>query len=396
VTASQGAWYAQRAVRGPRGAPRVPCSTALRHHYDPLMSQSTDQALSPTIPQGHAVGPPAGEYELIDLFAGSGAFTLGLRQAGITGRALLVDRARDCVATCRLNHADAHVLQADVSLVDWAGVSAGVVVGGPPCQGFSALGLRNDADARNDLYLGMLRCVELTSPDMVVVENVPRFLAVQQGADLITSLRRLGYSVRADVVDCASFGTPQRRRRALVAAARDGMPIPWPAARFGPGSRPLRTVADAFAMLPGEPDGANWHISAPLSSEYEERIRAIPPGGSRLDLPSDLLLDCWRRARGHGDVMGRLRWSRPATTLRTEFFRPEKGRFLHPSEDRALTLREGARLQAFPDSYAFPTDLALYTIARQIGNAIPPPLAHAIGDSMAGVRRILSRPAANV
>jgi DNA (cytosine-5)-methyltransferase 1 len=358
----------------------------LRYQYDPLMSQAMpDQTWSRTVSRGHGVVPPAGEYALIDLFAGSGAFTLGLRQAGITGRALLVDRAKDCVATCRLNHGDAHVLQADVSSVDWTGVTAGVVVGGPPCQGFSALGRRNDTDPRNELYLGLLHCVERTSPDVVVVENVPRFLAVQQGADLITSLRRLGFNVRADVVDCASFGTPQRRRRALVTAARDGVQIPWPAARFGPESRPFRTVADAFAMLPRVPDGANWHVASPLSNVYEERIRAVPPGGSRRDLPGDLLLDCWRRARGHGDVMGRLLWSHPATTLRTEFFRPEKGRFLHPSEDRAITLREGARLQAFPDSYAFPTDLALYTIARQIGNAIPPPLAHAIGDSIAGV-----------
>ena len=345
---------------------------------------------------GRAVEGPSGHYALIDLFAGSGAFTLGLRQAGLTGRALLVDRAKDCVATCLLNHDDADVLLSDVSKVDWTGVSAGIVVGGPPCQGFSTLGRRDESDPRNILYQALLECVVQTQPEMVVVENVPRFLEVQQGADLLAYLRELGYGVRSGVIDCATFGAPQRRKRAVVAAARDGVPIPWPTPRYGPELRPFRTVADAFAMLPREPDGKNWHVSAPLSHEYEERVRAVPPGGSRLDLPGDLLLDCWRGTRGHGDVMGRLRWSRPATTLRTEFFRPEKGRFLHPSEDRSISIREGARLQSFPDSYAFPPDLTLYAVARQIGNAIPVTLARAIGDSLIGIRRGLSSAVASV
>ena len=126
----------------------------------------------------------------------------------------------------------------------------------------------------------------------------------------------------------------------------------------------------------------NWRMtigSKKLSGEYAERVRAIPAGGSRVDLPDDLSLDCWRKARGHSDVMGRLRWSMPAGTLRTEFHRPEKGRFLHPSEDRSISIREGARLQGFPDSYHFPEDLAFAMIARQVGNALPVTLARALG-----------------
>ena len=327
-------------------------------------------------------GPPTrpkGHYALIDLFAGSGAFTLGLRQAGVSGRALLVDHASDCVATCEINHPDADVVRGDVGDIDWSGATADVVVGGPPCQGFSTLGRRDDSDPRNLLYQGLVQCVQRTKPDVVLVENVARFLDVQQGVDLIESLTSLGYHVRAGVLDAVAFGTPQKRKRALVAAARPGVAIPWPVETHGPGLKPLRTVADAFAMLPRMPDGKNWHVSAELSSEYVERARAIPAGGSRIDLPDDLTLECWRNARGHSDVMGRLRWSKPANTLRTEFHRPEKGRFLHPSEDRSISIREGARLQSFPDSYHFPEDLAFYTIARQVGNAIPVTLARALG-----------------
>lgn len=337
-----------------------------------------------------AAGP---HYSVIDLFAGSGAFTFGLRQAGFAGEALLVDHAKDCVETCRLNHPEDDVLLADVSAIDWSGTTADVVVGGPPCQGFSTLGRRDELDPRNALYRALVACVEQTRPAVVVVENVPRFLNVQEGAALIGSLRELGYSVRSGVVDSASFGAPQRRRRAVVSAAKEGGYAPWPRARFGPGLRPVKTVADAFALLPREPDGANWHVSASLSGEYMERVRAIPPGGSRLHLPNDLQLACWRDARGHGDVMGRLRWSQPATTVRTEFFRPEKGRFLHPSEDRSISIREGARLQSFPDSYRFPEGLAMYTVARQIGNAIPVSLARAIGASILEIRQPISHEA---
>jgi DNA (cytosine-5)-methyltransferase 1 len=278
-----------------------------------------------------------------------------------------------------MNHPDADVVRGDVGDVDWTGVTADVVVGGPPCQGFSTLGRRDDSDPRNLLYQALLQCVQRTEPDVVLVENVARFLDVKEGVDLLESLASLGYHVRSGVLDAAAFGTPQKRRRALVAAARPGVAIPWPVESHGSGLKPLRTVADAFAMLPRIPDGKNWHISNALSPEYVERVRAIPPGGSRVDLPDDLRLECWRKARGHSDVMGRLRWSKPANTLRTEFHRPEKGRFLHPSEDRSISIREGARLQGFPDSYQFPEDVAFVAIARQVGNALPVTLARALG-----------------
>jgi DNA (cytosine-5)-methyltransferase 1 len=137
-------------------------------------------------------------------------------------------------------------------------------------------------------------------------------------------------------------------------------------------------VADAFALLPTVPDGRNWHRSH-ITPGQIGRVRAIPEGGARRDLPPDLVLDCWKNTDGFNDVMGRLAWHRPATTVRTEFFRPAKGRFLHPTADRPITVREAARLQSFPDGFVFPETHTLQSVGRQIGNALPPRLAQAIG-----------------
>jgi DNA (cytosine-5)-methyltransferase 1 len=142
-------------------------------------------------------------------------------------------------------------------------------------------------------------------------------------------------------------------------------------------------VGDALALLPPVPDGVNWHRPYDIQNAVlAARYRAVPEGGSRRGLPPDLNLDCWKDTRGYGDVLGRLHWRRPASTLRTEFFRPEKGRFLHPTENRPITPREAARLQSFPDSFTFPEAQPLSSVARQIGNAVPPRLAEAVARSL--------------
>lgn len=321
-------------------------------------------------------------FSYIDLFAGAGGLSLGLHRAG--GRPVLaVEADRECVETYRLNFPDAEVLQEDVKTVDWNGVRADVVVGGPPCQGFSSLGRRQAKDPRNDLTFEVLRCAEVVHPLAVVVENVPRFLESEHCAAIKGGLTELGFAVRAGVVNCLDFGVPQRRARALLVAAERGLPLPWPRPTHGGAGEPRhRTVADAFARLPIEPDGRNRHDMKNISDAYLERFRSIAEGGSRNQLPPDLVLPCWREATGHSDVLGRLEWHKPSTTVRTEFFRPEKGRFLHPVADRPITAREAARLQSFPDSFAFPEEHTLYSLGRQIGNAVPPLLGTALGKAI--------------
>lgn len=325
-------------------------------------------------------------FTFLDLFAGAGGFTLGLNQAGGDLRSIAIEWNADCADTLRLNFPEANVIEADVRGVEFDLGHVDVVVAGPPCQGFSTLNRRKGADPRNLLYAEVLRCVAATRPSIVVVENVAKFAQSDEAGQLAAALTSEGFTVRTNVVNAADFGVPQRRLRTLVVATAPGTPLVTPAPTHEPrGERlaPHRTVADAFALLPTEPDGRNWHRDLYTQrTTHLERLRVIPEGGGRKDLPPDLVLECWRNTEGFSDVLGRLEWHKPATTIRTEFFRPEKGRFLHPVADRPITPREAARLQSFPDRFLFPEEQTLTSVGRQIGNAIPPRLAQAIGDAI--------------
>jgi DNA (cytosine-5)-methyltransferase 1 len=326
-------------------------------------------------------------FTYIDLFAGAGGFTLGLERAGADAASTAVESDPDCAETFRTNFPTATLIEADIQDVRYdRRRRIDVVVGGPPCQGFSTLNRRRSGDPRNLMYTEVLRCVDALRPLVVVVENVSKFAESAEGRTLVDALQARGYAVRAGVVNAADYGVPQRRMRALVSAAAHHLHVPWPVATHSSDAGRLpahRTVADAVALLSTEPDGRNWHRDdyARRSSQIE-RLRAIREGGSRHDLPPDLVLDCWKDADGYNDVLGRLQWHRPSSTIRTEFFRPEKGRFLHPTADRPITPREAARLQSFPDSFVFPEGQTLYSVGRQIGNAIPPLLAEAIGKAV--------------
>jgi DNA (cytosine-5)-methyltransferase 1 len=147
-----------------------------------------------------------------------------------------------------------------------------------------------------------------------------------------------------------------------------------------------RTVKDAIGDMPKDPDGKNWHIGRNPTEKSRKRYRCIPPGGNRWNLPPELMPECWKRkTEGGTDLFGRLSWDKPSVTIRTEFFKPEKGRYLHPSENRPITHREAARLQGFNDSFNFLG--TKIEVARQIGNAVPPPLALQIArTAMAEIR----------
>jgi DNA (cytosine-5)-methyltransferase 1 len=139
-----------------------------------------------------------------------------------------------------------------------------------------------------------------------------------------------------------------------------------------------RTVRQAIGDLPDDPDGANWHVGRNLSELSLRRFAAIPEGGNRYDLPDELKSPCWRKTTsGRTDVLGRAHWDHPSCTIRTEFFKPEKGRYLHPVANRPLTHREAARLQTFPDDFEFVGSRT--QVARQIGNAVPVDLAEQVG-----------------
>lgn len=343
-------------------------------------------------PARSALGPG---MTFIDLFAGCGGLALGFKAAGFVPVGA-VEMDPDAAATYALN-VDPRIVVADISQVrDWPQVD--LVVGGPPCQGFSQLGTRDPDDPRNRLWREYLRVLDASRADRFVMENVPQLLRSGQFAMFRAEVERRGFLVTTGVLTAADFGVPQVRHRAFVIGARSGsvaLPEPTHGQRSAEG-RPWVTVRDALSAPPAlseRADGSNWHMDRPSIREASRiRYRAVPrDGGNRFQMQAnldacgqrDLVPDCWRRkTSGTTDVFGRLWWDRPALTVRTEFYKPEKGRYLHPSADRPITVREAARLQSFPDDFVFPEHQRMVSVARQIGNAVPPGLARAVAGAV--------------
>jgi DNA (cytosine-5)-methyltransferase 1 len=330
-------------------------------------------------------------FRLIDLFAGIGGMTCGFVQTGRFEPVFAVEIEQAAVEVYRANFGD-HVYAGDIADVhDFP--QADVVIGGPPCQGFSPLGRDRDDGSRaelNSLWRHFVRALAEVRPAVFVMENVPELLRSAEFACFRDEVHALGYAVRGEVLNAADFGVPQLRRRAIVSGTIIGEP-PWPVQR----DEPYVTVRQALQGLPLEPDGRSWHRGRPkIRPSSIERYRAVPEGGNRFDLARnrpDLLPRCWReKPSGTTDVFGRLWWDRPSFTIRTEFYKPEKGRYLHPQADRPITVREAACLQSFPrqqerppHGFILPEHLPMTAIAKGIGNAVPPVLARAIGAAVA-------------
>ena len=333
---------------------------------------------------------------LIDLFAGAGGMTCGFSRAGF--RPLYAVEIDAAAARTYKRNFGAHVLDTDIALeTDFP--KADVIVGGPPCQGFSPLGRDRDPHSRlqlNMLWKHYLRAVEGVQPLAFVVENVPQFLRSEQYIAFERRLRRLRprYTHVSGVLNAADFGVPQLRRRGLIVAVRSDVGVPHlPEPIHTPET--YRDVRSAIGDLPipvgteirDVPPPLDLHFGRSPRPDSRARYEAIPEGGNRFDLARnrpDLLPPCWaNKPTGTTDVLGRLSWDKPALTIRTEFFKPEKGRYLHPEQHRVITHREAARLQTFPDDFVF--EGTKIEIARQIGNAVPPLLAAAVARAVRGI-----------
>lgn len=337
----------------------------------------------------------------IDVFAGCGGLAKGFVQSGFESVGA-VEIDMDAAETYARN-IDRRVFPEPVADVnrrrEWS--RATVVVGGPPCQGFSQLGTRNPRDPRNRLWREYLTVLDLSRAQFFVMENVPRMLASRQYQKFRREAQGRGFHVIEDVLNAADFGVPQIRRRAIVFGWKRGMPrLPVPT--HGEALIARRTVADALRGLPMEPNEENWHRARPQVREASVvRYQAVPAnGGNRFQMQAaleavgkgKLVPNCWRRkTSGTTDVFGRLWWDRPSVTIRTEFYKPEKGRYLHPEADRAITVREAARLQSFDDDFEFPAEQSMVSVARQIGNAVPPLFAIALAQCVAA--QLEERPA---
>lgn len=353
--------------------------------------------------------PSRTEIRVLDLFAGAGGLTAGFREASDRFRSVrAVEMDLAAAATYEHTFGDGIVFagsieswleQGDVPTVD-------VVVGGPPCQGFSTLGKQDAEDARNSLWRQYAQAINLTKPKYFVVENVAAFGKSRQYLDFLEATAEGGflseYEFEFRVLNAADYGAPQARKRAVILGHHRDVPrVEFPEPTHS--AREHVTVQDAFAGIPAQPDSDHlfssksarfrgqeyagtfrpreMHWSRNYTSMSLERFAAIPPGGNRFDLPEHLKPACWiKHTTGSADVMGRLHLERPSVTIRTEFFKPEKGRYLHPTEMRAITHYEAAVLQGFPSTHKFVGSRT--AIARQIGNAVPIPLGAAIGRSV--------------
>jgi DNA (cytosine-5)-methyltransferase 1 len=307
--------------------------------------------------------------------------SLGFRQAGfsVVGAIEIDVNTADVY---RLNHPNVRVWAEDIRSLSHQVIlqelklergELDLLGGCPPCQGFSTLrtlnGGREIRDGQNDLVFEFQRLVVGLLPRHVMMENVPGLFHDRRFERFVETLESNGYEVKADVLNVADYGVPQRRQRLVMLASRVST------VEFARSCKTAKTVRGAIGNLPvaGSSGDALHDIPENRSPNVAARIRSVPiNGGSRSSLPKHLRLECHKKSNGFKDVYGRMAWDAPAPTITTGCFNPSKGRFLHPEENRAITMREAALLQSFPKSYQFPATLGKVKIAMMIGNALPP------------------------
>ncbi len=346
---------------------------------------------------------------VVDFFCGAGGFTRGALDAGayvLCG--IDIDKSAKTTYEFRGNNRNPDGSTPQFIVKDIANLSyrtlkgllksfeshPWIFVGCPPCQPFTNLKTNKNRSEKDKGALSyFINLVVKLKPDYVVIENVPGIRAKKYGPiweAAISSLNNSGYTVTDEIIKAKDFGIPQNRRRTILIAARTGQP-PWPKPSHNNGV--YRTVHNVISHLPplraGDTDVEDkLHSAARLSALNIKRVRAIKRhGGSRISWPSKLQLKCYQDHKGHTDVYGRMDWDKPAPTLTTRFVSLSNGRFGHPEQDRAISLREGALIQTFPSKYKFLAP-SQGEKAQHIGNAVPPKLAKAIVKAI--IKHILS------
>ena len=335
--------------------------------------------------------------QVVDLFCGVGGLTRGLLDAGLD-----VVAGFDIDSTCQFTYEHNNNVQyhlRNIREVDAAEIDAlydenatRVLVGCAPCQPFSQMRFKlkdaNERDEKYDLLLEFGRLIEATHPTVISMENVPQIRETNVYNQFLEILTRNNYHIDARVIFCPDYGIPQTRRRfVLVASALGPISIIDPTH-----NRNDVHVQDYIGNLPPiaagqvHPNDA-MHRSASLSAKNLQRIRASIPGGTWRDWPEDLRCECQKKESGqtYSSVYGRMTWDQIGPTITTQFYNYGTGRYGHPEQDRALSLREGALLQTFPADYNFinpERDFVFSDIARHIGNAVPVRLGEVIGQTI--------------
>ena len=325
------------------------------------------------------------QYNAVDLFAGVGGLSVGLKKAGFNVVAS-VELNKYAVKGYKLNHSKTKVFDDDIRDVNTDeikgllnGEPLHLLAGCPPCQGFSSVRRLNRKksvrDDRNNLVLEYLRFVKELKPLTVMMENVPGLVNYYLFKKVIKELTELGYNPKVEIVDVKNYGVPQKRKRLVMVGSLLGD------LDVSKVVLPKKTVRKAIGKLPNieETKDPIHKIVAVHIPRIEEMIKLIPKnGGSRKDLPEEYILDCHKKENvGFNDIYGRLKWDDYSSTITGGCLNPSKGRFLHPEENRCITAREASLLQTFPKAYKFPTDIPKTIISLLIGNALPPKFSYA-------------------
>jgi DNA (cytosine-5)-methyltransferase 1 len=325
---------------------------------------------------------------IIDCFCGAGGLSLGFKRAGFKSL-FAFDHDPACVSTYTSNFGSLCVsadikdlTKQSIEKIVGHAIQPDVIAGGPPCQGFSVQRRGSDSDYRNNFVLEFIRLIEEFRPHVFVIENVGGLLS-PRGHEIMRLLKarvsRAGYYLHINKLCALDYGVPQLRKRVFIVGelVRSDKPqFQFPSKGSVPG---YCSVRDAISDLVSKTESDVPNHRADILSELNlKRIQSLSEGQSRESLPKELQLNCHvnNPTHRHMDVYGRMWWDRPAPTITARFDSFSRGRFGHPTLNRSITLREGARLQTFPDDFIF--NGTKVQVAKQIGNAVPPNLAFAV------------------
>lgn len=349
------------------------------------------------------------QYNIVDLFAGVGGLSYGFSKLPQFNIIVANEIEKEISIAYKLNYPGVKMLNCDIKDLTeeilqniLKGRKIDVVVGGPPCQSYSTLGKRK-MDYRANLFMQYKRILKILQPKAFVFENVVGITSMNKGRlfkQVQAEFEELGYELQHQVLDAANFGVPQHRERVILVGFKGTNNFIFPTPTHGEGLKPYVTLKEAIGDLPslksgekksnysygvtneflefvrGNATGYVKEHSSPKNGEHLIRImKTLKDGQSKSDLPENI-----RPKSGYGNTYAKLWWDKPSTTITRNFACPSSSRCIHPRDSRAMSIREGARLQSFPDDYEFYGSDGIKRL--EIGNAVPPLLSMAIAERM--------------
>lgn len=348
------------------------------------------------------------KYNVVDLFSGVGGLSYGFSKMPEFNILAANEIEKDISIAYTLNHPNVAMLNCDINQLTEAkfqeilkGKRVDLIVGGPPCQSYSTLGKRQ-MDERANLFMQYKRILTILNPKAFVFENVSGILSMDKGRlfeRIKSEFESLGYQLKYKLLDAVDYGVPQHRERVILVGFKGENRFEYPQPTYGEGLKPYITLEEAIGDLPSIKSGQTNNTfdssvsndflnfvrksdetmtehSAPKNGEHLIKImEALKDGQSKDELPEDI-----RPKSGYGNTYAKLWWKKPSTTITRNFACPSSSRCIHPRDSRAMSIREGARLQSFPDDYKFYGSDGMKRL--EIGNAVPPLLSKVIAEQM--------------